>query len=75
MLFPRSSSLSQRSPSSSGRLRARHNVGIFVSRTLAAIPLVDYLIIFPLAPNLLVLIACPLLAIAALGLQKIAPAT
>ncbi|MBT7969815.1 MAG: hypothetical protein HN570_02355, partial [Verrucomicrobia bacterium] len=57
------------------RLRARHNVGIFVSRTLAAIPLVDYLIIFPLAPNLLVLIACPLLAIAALGLQKIAPAT
>ena len=62
-------------------LRARHNVGMFVSRTLAAIPLVDYLIIFPLviifplAPNLLVLIACPLLAIAALGLQKIAPAT
>ena len=56
-------------------LRARHNVGMFVSRTLATIPLVDYLIIFPLAPNLLVLIACPLLAIAALGLQKIAPAT
>ena len=56
-------------------LRARHNVGMFVSRTLAAILLVDYLIIFPLAPNLLVLIACPLLAIAALGLQKIAPAT
>ena len=48
---------------------------MFVSRTLAAIPLVDYLIIFPLAPNLFVLIACPLLAIAALGLQKIAPAT
>ena len=56
-------------------LRARHNVGMFVSRTLATIPLVDYLIIFPLAPNLLVLVACPLLAIAALGLQKIAPAT
>jgi hypothetical protein len=56
-------------------LRNRHNVGMFVSRTLATIPLVDYLIIFPLAPNLLVLVACPLLAIAALGLQKIAPAT
>ena len=56
-------------------LHNRHNVGMFVSRTLATIPLVDYLIIFPLAPNLLVLVACPLLAIAALGLQKIAPAT
>jgi 4-hydroxybenzoate polyprenyltransferase len=56
-------------------LRNRHNVGMFVSRTLATIPLVDYLIIFPLAPNLLVLVACPLFAIAALGLQKIAPAT
>ena len=56
-------------------LRAHHNVGAFVSRTLAAIPLVDYLLVFPLAPNLLVLISCPLLAIAALGLQKIAPAT
>ena len=56
-------------------LRNRHNVGMFVSRTLATITLVDYLIIFPLAPNLLVLVACPLLAIAALGLQKIAPAT
>jgi hypothetical protein len=36
---------------------------------------VDYLIVFPLAPNLVILFSCPLLAITALGLQKIAPAT
>ncbi|HBI32328.1 MAG TPA: hypothetical protein DDY45_09840, partial [Verrucomicrobiales bacterium] len=56
-------------------LRACHNVGAFVSRALASIPLVDYLIVFPLAPNLVILFSCPLLAITALGLQKIAPAT
>ena len=56
-------------------LRANHDVGAFVSRTLAAIPLVDYLFVFVLAPHFIFWIICPLLALAALGLQKIAPAT
>ena len=56
-------------------LRANHDVGAFVSRTLAAIPLVDYLLIFPLNPHFIFLIIVPVLALAALGLQKIAPAT
>lgn len=56
-------------------LRANHDVGQFVSRTLAAIPLVDFLIVFFIAPHLIFWIFCPLLALAALGLQKIAPAT
>ncbi|MFT6861574.1 MAG: hypothetical protein ACJAVK_000126 [Akkermansiaceae bacterium] len=57
-------------------LRANHNVGAFVSRTLAAIPLVDFLLVFVLAPHHAAFwIMCPLLALAALGLQKIAPAT
>jgi 4-hydroxybenzoate polyprenyltransferase len=56
-------------------LRANHNVGAFVSRTLAAIPLADYLLVFPLAPHISLWVVCPLLALAALGLQKIAPAT
>lgn len=54
-------------------VRANHNVGQFVSRTLAAIPLVDCLLVIPLAPHLW--FACPILALLALGLQKIAPAT
>jgi len=56
-------------------LRATHNVGTFVSRTLAAIPLVDFLLVVPLAPELLWWPLCPALALMALGLQKIAPAT
>ncbi len=56
-------------------LRATHNVGAFVSRTLAAIPLVDFLLVVPLAPELLWWPLCPALALMALGLQKIAPAT
>ncbi len=56
------------------RLRSNHDVGSFVSRTLAAIPLVDYLLVFVLTPPAFWVI-CPLLALAALGLQKIAPAT
>ena len=54
-------------------VRSNHNVGQFVSRALAAIPLVDYLLMIPLAPHLW--FACPILALLALGLQKIAPAT
>lgn len=56
-------------------LRSNHDVGAFVSRTLAAIPLVDYLLVFAFAPHFVFLFICPLLALAALGLQKIAPAT
>ena len=54
-------------------VRANHKVGVFVSRTLAAIPLVDCLLVVPLAP--LLWFVCPLLALMALGLQRIAPAT
>ncbi len=57
------------------RLRSTHDVGAFVSRTLAAIPLVDFLFIFIIAPHFIFWIIPPLLALAALGLQKIAPAT
>jgi len=57
------------------QLRANHDVGAFVSRALAAIPLVDYLLVFVLAPHVIFWVLCPLLALAALGLQKIAPAT
>lgn len=56
-------------------LRTSHQVGAFVSRTLAAIPLVDFLLVVPLAPHVLWWPLCPALALAALGLQKIAPAT
>lgn len=56
-------------------LRAKHDVGLFVSRALAAIPLVDYLMVFILAPHYIFWIIPPVLALAALGLQKIAPAT
>ena len=57
------------------RLRAQHDVGVFVSRALAVIPLVDFLYVFPFAPHVLLWPLCPALALAALGLQKIAPAT
>jgi len=57
------------------QLRSNHNVGQFVSRTLAAIPLVDFLLVFAIAPHPAFWVICPLLALAALGLQKIAPAT
>lgn len=56
-------------------LRAKHDVGLFVSRALATIPLVDYLMVFIIAPHFAFLIIPPILALAALGLQKIAPAT
>lgn len=57
------------------QLRSNHNVGQFVSRTLAAIPLVDFLMVFVIAPNLVTLSLCPIFALMALGLQRIAPAT
>lgn len=58
------------------RLRSNHDVGGFVSRTLAAIPLVDLLLVVPLVPDKPVFwFICPVLALSALGLQKIAPAT
>ncbi|YCM44903.1 UbiA family prenyltransferase [Verrucomicrobiaceae bacterium 227] len=57
------------------QLRSNHKVGQFVSRTLAAIPLVDFLLVFVVAPNIVFWVVCPLLALAALGLQRIAPAT
>jgi 4-hydroxybenzoate polyprenyltransferase len=57
------------------RLRATHDVGQFVSRTLAAIPLVDFLVVFFIAPHFIFWIIVPALALMALGLQKIAPAT
>lgn len=57
------------------RLRSNHNVGAFVSLTLAAIPLVDFLYVFVIAPHFIFWIIVPLLALAALALQKIAPAT
>lgn len=57
------------------RLRATHDVGAFVSRALAAIPMVDFLFLLPLAPYPALWIISPLLTLAALGLQKIAPAT
>ena len=57
------------------RLRATHDVGRFVSRTLAAIPLVDFLLLITIAWHIAFLPVCPLLALMALGLQKIAPAT
>ncbi|MEJ6645243.1 MAG: UbiA family prenyltransferase [Akkermansiaceae bacterium] len=59
------------------QLRSNHNVGQFVSRTLAGIPLVDFLLVFTIGITIhpIFLIICPLLALAALGLQRIAPAT
>ncbi len=57
-------------------LRSNHNVGQFVSRALAAIPLVDLLMVVPIQPAHPILWTIPiLLALLALGLQKIAPAT
>ena len=57
------------------RFRRTHDVGAFVSRCLAAIPLVDFLLVFTLAPHFIFWIVVPLLALGALALQKIAPAT
>ena len=57
------------------KLHANHEVGTFVSRALAAIPLVDFLLVFVIAPHPVFWVICPLLALSALGLQKIAPAT
>lgn len=57
------------------RLKAGHDVGAFVSGALAAIPLVDFLFVFPLSPHPALWPVCPVLALMALGLQKIAPAT
>jgi len=57
------------------QLRSNHKVGQFVSRTLAAIPLVDFLLVFVIAPHPAFWVICPLLALAALSFQKIAPAT
>lgn len=57
------------------KLRSGQNIGLFVSRALAAIPLVDFLMVFVIAPHPVFIVICPVLALAALGLQKIAPAT
>ncbi|MDA7506117.1 hypothetical protein OAF17_01580 [Akkermansiaceae bacterium] len=66
------------------KLRSTKNIGQFVSRALAAIPLVDYLVIGPLALVAFfdgttaagpLLIICPALALLALLFQRIAPAT
>ncbi|MEJ6730092.1 MAG: UbiA family prenyltransferase [Akkermansiaceae bacterium] len=66
------------------KLRSTKNIGQFVSRALAAIPLVDYLAIGPIAlAGFLdgntaagpLLIICPALALLALLFQRIAPAT
>ena len=66
------------------KLRSTKNIGQFVSRALAAIPLVDYLIIGPMALVALLagntaagplLIICPALSLLALLFQRIAPAT
>ena len=66
------------------KLRRTKNIGQFVSRALAAIPLVDYLVIGPMTLVALLagntaagplIIICPALAMLALLFQRIAPAT
>ena len=57
------------------QLRTKQDIGLFVSRALAAIPLVDFLMVFVIAPHPVFIVICPVLALAALSLQKIAPAT
>ncbi len=60
------------------RLRATGQIGTFVSRALAFIPLVDFLMLGSFARQEgfgIFWIISPLLVLAALGLQKIAPAT
>lgn len=57
------------------KLRDNHQVGPFVSRTLAAIPLVDFLLVVPLAPHAIFWFICPALALLAWLFQKLAPAT
>lgn len=66
------------------RVKEGGDIGQFVSRALAAIPLVDYLIIGPVALSFFLkgnvvggplLIICPSLALLALLFQRIAPAT
>ncbi len=62
-------------------LLKKRNIGAFVSRALALIPMVDFIILgaMPLFTfghtQALLLILCPLLSLTAWGLQKIAPAT
>ncbi|MGJ8696973.1 MAG: UbiA family prenyltransferase [Verrucomicrobiaceae bacterium] len=66
------------------RLRSTKDIGKFVSRTLAAIPLVDFLAVGTIAIIGIssgknefgpLIIICPALAVLALLLQRIAPAT
>lgn len=60
------------------RLQRTQEVGTFVAISLAAIPLVDGLFVMHAGMttgNMFLIVACPILALAALGLQKIAPAT
>lgn len=60
------------------RLQRTGEVGNFVAVALASIPLVDALFVMReglASGNLFFIVACPLLALLALGLQKIAPAT
>lgn len=60
------------------RLQRTGEIGTFVAFSLAAIPLVDGLFVMRggiASGNITLIIACLILALAALGLQKIAPAT
>jgi len=70
-------------------LKKDHDIGAFVSKTLALIPMVDFLFVSAAIAGefshpcgmggttslQFLVLACPLLTLAALGLQKIAPAT
>jgi len=56
-------------------LQTTKDIGAFVSRSLALIPMVDLLLVSSLVGFAPWLIACPLLSLMAFALQKIAPAT
>ena len=60
------------------RLQRTGDIGTFVSYTLAAIPLVDGLFVMRdgiASGNIFLIVICPVLALLAFGLQKVAPAT
>lgn len=60
------------------RLQRTGDISAFVSVALAAIPLVDGLFVMRngiASGNIFLIVICPVLALLALGLQKIAPAT
>ncbi|MEN8693594.1 MAG: UbiA family prenyltransferase [Akkermansiaceae bacterium] len=60
------------------RLQRTGDIGTFVAGALAAIPLVDGLFVMRdgiASGNIFLIVICPILALLAFGLQKIAPAT